>query len=132
MNKTEKRKELKKYFNKVKRHLLKQNQRAQIPDGGCRYKTADGLKCAVGCLIKSSAYDFKIEGLSLRGLRVVRGRWSSEFQNSVAKVLNNSGIPAFQEMKYLLNNLQYIHDETDPQYWSEELEKLGSKLGSDL
>ena len=38
-------------FDRVARHLLKQNAKATSPRGGCSYRTKEGLSCAVGCLL---------------------------------------------------------------------------------
>lgn len=48
----------------IRDHLLKQKARA-VPVGratGCMYRTQEGLRCAVGCLIDDSVYDERIEG----------------------------------------------------------------------
>lgn len=48
-------------FNKVVRHLLTQKQKARVGTT-CMYKTPEGLKCAVGCLIPDELYSQDIEG----------------------------------------------------------------------
>lgn len=49
-------------FDTVATHLLKQGKPALSAEGYCRYRTDDGLKCAVGVLIPDDKYDPKIEG----------------------------------------------------------------------
>lgn len=52
-------------FDKVRAHLLNQGVKAltpNLPSGRiCRYRTPDGLMCAVGCLIPETFYDPMIE-----------------------------------------------------------------------
>jgi hypothetical protein len=49
-------------FNKMVRHLRKQNKRSSNQDGGiCSYRTYDGLRCAVGSLIPNRLYDYGFE-----------------------------------------------------------------------
>lgn len=54
-----------KTFDTVVQHLRAQGQQA-IVDGSCCYRTADGLKCAVGALIPDEAYTPDIEGMIAR------------------------------------------------------------------
>ena len=45
-------------INKMFRHLILQGKKAVDPfSGDCRYRTTDGLKCAVGALIPDELYD---------------------------------------------------------------------------
>ncbi|MGQ7794434.1 hypothetical protein ACUN0C_18670 [Faunimonas sp. B44] len=48
-------------FDTVVRHLFAQGKQAH-EYGVCRYRTYDGLKCAVGCLIPDEDYDPSFEG----------------------------------------------------------------------
>ena len=44
-------------FDRVATHLFTQGRRATLGlAGGCRYRTPDGLKCAVGCMIPDALY----------------------------------------------------------------------------
>ena len=54
-------------FNKVWVHLNLQKE-AAVDDFCCRYRTSDGLMCAVGCLIPSEEYTVKFEGIDISGL----------------------------------------------------------------
>jgi hypothetical protein len=54
-----------KTFNIVVNHLRKQGRKAmaEMPDyGGCMYRTPNGDKCAVGCLISNTDYSRTLEG----------------------------------------------------------------------
>ena len=50
-------------FDTVVRHLHQQGGPA-LEDGRCQYRTADGLKCAVGCLIPDEIDPYEVENLS--------------------------------------------------------------------
>lgn len=104
-------------FTKVKTHLLQQNQRAK-EDGGCRYRTSTGLKCAVGCLIPDELYDRSIEGVSV----------SLNPYSPLGNALLKSGIPGDDtEIEEMLYDLQKIHDRVTPLYWSTALQDLARK-----
>lgn len=47
-------------FDQVARHLVKQGVRA-YSGGSCKYRSADGLMCAVGCLMSDEEYDEKYD-----------------------------------------------------------------------
>ena len=56
-------------FDNVALHLLKQGKKAVGSYDGssysetvCKYRSKDGLKCAVGCLIPDEMYDPLMEG----------------------------------------------------------------------
>lgn len=49
-------------FNKAVNGLLKQKKPAVNKDGDCKYKTASGLKCAVGFSIPDDKYKKSFEG----------------------------------------------------------------------
>lgn len=96
-------------FNKVKEHLLRQG-RPSTDDIACRYRSPDGLKCAVGCLITDEAYDYNIEGKGVGNC-------------SVIEALNKSGIDGKFHSK-LLKKLQDIHDYTKAEKWESMLERV--------
>lgn len=54
-------------FDKMVAHLRKQGKPAH-EDGSCRYRTKDGLMCAVGCLITDAEYERGMEG---RGVEAI-------------------------------------------------------------
>ena len=51
-------------FNKIAAHLLKQDKRSilieQESNIVCAYRSPDGLKCTIGCLIAGADYDAEI------------------------------------------------------------------------
>jgi hypothetical protein len=103
-------------FDTVKAHLLKQGRRSMtsgVLTGTvtCAYRGVDGLECAVGCLIRDHEYSREMEGegvaaLALDGLLPER-------------LLPHQG---------LLEALQGIHDQTDPENWILDLDELEATL----
>lgn len=121
-------------FNKVAEHLLRQGKKAkdhaaQGPiTNGWRYRTPDGLSCAVGCLIpdvRAAQLDEKSNRSSLSQLLrsnpdlnfiLPEGEinrlpddqvyWFTQHDNF------NLGLPGL-----FLDNLQEIHDQVDVEEW---------------
>ena len=92
-------------FTKVKNHLLTQNRRA-LQRLVCRYRTDEGLKCAIGCLIPDDVYTRNIEHktVDLLCLGVVKDfDYLKQFDKS------------------FLRRLQVIHDNVDVDKWENEL-----------
>ena len=107
-------------FNYVKEHLLKQNERSVDPWSlQCQYlsQKEDGkvLMCAIGCLIDNEWYSEKIENLSAS---------NEDVKRAVA-----GSIPNWTVNDIMLNELQHIHDEYEPDQWSLKLEYLESYFG---
>lgn len=88
-------------FNKIVTHLRKQGKPAmEKPYGTCFYRTAEGLQCAVGCLIPDSVYSPKMEYTAASGM-----------------------IPLYPELSNLiphidlLEDMQNVHDIRSPDAW---------------
>jgi len=96
-------------YNKVRQHLLNQNKKAMIGNGACRYRTDEGLKCSVGCLIPDELYDDKAEGWPFDNHRVRACLPYNELTS---------------ENLLFLGDLQTIHDAHSPSEWEEELNEL--------
>jgi len=112
-------KSLQAIFDQVASHLLTQ-QRQSTLDGTCQYRTAEGLKCAVGCLIDDQHYNDRIEGLSLD--TAVRDRYISECAKLIIDALLNSNINVGDTSTFqLLSRLQLIHDSYTPRMWMHHL-----------
>jgi len=61
-------------YDTVASHLLAQRKPARITLKSivqCAYRTDQGLKCAIGCLIPDDKYDPKMEGKDIRYLQRV-------------------------------------------------------------
>jgi hypothetical protein len=48
-------------FDTVAIHLIKQGKKSADANGDCLYRSPEGLKCAVGCLIPDEVYDPEME-----------------------------------------------------------------------
>jgi hypothetical protein len=84
-------------FDKMVAHLRKQGQKAK-EDGSCRYRTKDGLMCAVGCLLTDAEYKRSMEGKGVEHMQHLYG------------VLQDLDPPFLAEM-------QDTHDAYDPNEW---------------
>ena len=49
-------------FNHVITHLANQERQSVGYDGECRYRSPEGMSCAVGCLISDEDYEVEMEG----------------------------------------------------------------------
>ncbi len=90
-------------FDKVIAHLEVQGEQALSDNKECRYRTSNGLRCAVGYLIPDDAYHPNLEGFSLGE--------DGHGPEQVAKVLSQLGYSA--ENQLLLCDLQKFHDNPD-------------------
>ena len=107
---------LQEIFTKVARHLLTQKVKSFGSDAGCLYRGPNGTSCAVGCLIQEEHYDPELEGNVVNAL-------------SVQDSLNASGIQVTPETIHLLEELQLLHDESQPETWPTDLAELAQELG---
>lgn len=91
-------------FDTVATHLFAQGQRAfvhesevdDVNDAGCRYRMADGKRCAVGCIMPDENYRPEFEGQS--ALDLIDGYWRE--------------LPEyFCQNSMLLGDLQGVHDD---------------------
>lgn len=104
-------------FDQVKSHLLKQNRQSRFsPTEGCAYRGVEGLVCAAGCLISDEEY-------KQRGRSLMDGGNDTSWNYLV----NNGHVPSYH--KELINSLQEIHDEYDPEEWATALEDLADSKG---
>ena len=107
-------------FDVVARHLLTQNARCSS-HGECLYRY-DGMKCAIGRLIPDELYDPVVEGAG-----VIYG--------SIAKKDNSEKLWAMlpvrrtETMSVLLNELQKVHDDNDPEDWRQLLSDVAGDFG---
>lgn len=81
-------------FDTVKKHLLTQNKKAKNGSGAiCLYRTPNGLKCAIGCMIPDDKYVSRMEDTSVHIL-----------------LFMYPGLPFANVDKKFLVSLQDIHD----------------------
>jgi len=108
-------------FDKIAVHLLTQNAVSVGPGDNqmCKYRTDDGLSCAIGCLIPDELYVKKLEGKEVGSSRIVR------------EVLKKVGI--FNEGRFLVH-FQQMHDYFTPTQWPDYLIEVGNnyKLNTDV
>lgn len=103
-------------YDTIASHLLAQGKPARINIKSivqCAYRTDQGLKCAIGCLIPDDKYDPKMEGKDIRYLQRVH-------PNLLPKV----------ESKFL-TELQIAHDTTFYPYgltaWARHMLSIAKK-----
>lgn len=85
-------------FDKVVAHLRKQGVKS-VENGRCRYRTAEGLKCAIGILIKDEDYSTELEGCVV-------------YNSGVLKATGLGGGSPI--LKKLATALQVVHDSHEP------------------
>ena len=101
-------------FNKVVQHLRAQKSQA-IDVLGCLYRTEDGKKCAIGCLIPDELYTPNIERLGVRSLPVA---------------FLQKCIPGYSpDDEGLLARLQRVHDNP---FTIDELEERLQRVAKDF
>ena len=112
-------------FDTIAKHLLTQNQQAVemvAVDGEvvkkCRYRSSDGLKCAVGCLIKDDLYDIRFEGSCVS--------WNPGLRHILQESL---GRAVYEQEIVLLADLQEVHDDLLPSKWPEALADVAKRYG---
>jgi hypothetical protein len=104
-------------FDKVARHLLKQNAQAKTSDGyGCMYRTVDGLACAVGCLLTDE---------EARAADTAKDKDGHELNTGIANIAAAGMLPQrLSPFLGLLEHLQRVHDYKEPQQWREALRQV--------
>lgn len=102
-------------FDVVAAHLSKGVQ--AIDEGGsCCYRTPDGRKCAIGCLIPDERYDPSMEG---KVISLTNPVWAATGMDS--------------KLFTLARMLQNTHDNSSPLTWRSRLEDIAAdyKLNTD-
>lgn len=103
-----------KVYDKVARHLLTQNEKAVLEENMCRYRTPDGRKCAVGCLIPDDVYHDSIEGDTVRRLLCSARDISTVLRQNLSYEVHGE----------LLSALQTLHDESEVRTWRKGLREI--------
>lgn len=99
-------------FERVRAHLLAQGEQAKQPSGACAYRTGDGR-----WLPSEDAWNSGDTASSRRRL-------------ALAAALTASGVPAREDVRAALVQLQAVHDDSDPATWAEALERMGERLAA--
>ena len=97
-------------FDKMVAHLRKQGKPARDVNGVCRYRTKDGLMCAVGCLLTDDEYKRGMEGMCVDALLPAYG------------VLQDLDPP-------FLAKMQDTHDAWDPSHWEARFADTAARYG---
>lgn len=107
-------------FDIVAQHLLTQNEKSyDSVNGWCMYRGPNGTKCAVGVLIADEVYT-----------EVIENEPSDMLFSAYRSILEDSRIDLdSQEIEWLLNDLQFIHDYNECEYWRDNLEDLADRIG---
>lgn len=117
-------------FNTVAAHLLRQGRKAEGygTQPGCAYRSNDGDKCAVGCLIPDDDYSIELEGAVVTP-NLLEDTDRLAFREKFLKdVLIRLGL---LKHVHLLRSLQAIHDDKEPAMWLAELHRLAVGNGFD-
>ncbi len=105
----------KQIIQKVREHLLSQNEKAMDEDT-CLYRFAPHhralLKCAVGCLIPDELYNSKMEKVSASLLTTLCPNLKPWLYAEDLEI---------KDAEELLEDLQGVHDLSDVQHWPDEL-----------
>jgi hypothetical protein len=104
-------------FEQVRDHLLSQNAKSVDQRGECKYRSPDGLKCAIGCLIPDDVYTPAIESETVTGLSTI------EFSISDMDIMHTY---------YLLRGLQRIHDCFGVDEWEDRLMEFWEEVNEDV
>lgn len=101
-------------FDVVAEHLLRQGKKSvDCEDNECLYRSPEGLKCAAGVLIDDADYTHDLE------------------HKCWLELLERNYLPAnkYDAHRWLINELQNIHDYDLPENWAEALKKLALSQG---
>lgn len=98
-------------FDIVVKHLIKQNKKSDYY-GQCVYRSSEGLKCAIGCLIPDKMYSSNLETKNIGAILI---------ENDEIKEL----LKGINEQ--LLYSLQSIHDSVEPFMWKNSLYRLAKE-----
>lgn len=136
-------KTLQEIFDIVSTHLLKQDRQARegvdqegFGQGICRYRSPAGLKCAVGCLITDEQYNpimekagslINFDSMQLAELEGYTESSRTQGAREVLAALTANGIDVTaQTVQDLLNRLQALHDNSQPNRWKDELQRVAA------
>jgi len=93
-------------FDQAARHLLTQGKKSKRGDD-CAYRGDGGLKCVAGCFVADDEYSPRMENRSWRSL------------------IYTKSVPSEHEL--LIDNLQVVHDSSEPDQWWSELYMLAMR-----
>lgn len=105
-------------FDAVAKHLLSQKRKALCPytkweENACRFRTTEGLACAVGCLLtdkEAQKLDNTSGGIS-------------------ALIYSKTAPERIHRFSQLLTDLQRLHDTSWPEVWPSRLMEMAITQG---
>lgn len=100
--------QLQEIFNAVWERAKDKRRAVSEPNGPCRYRTAEGLKCFAGVLIPDDKYDPSMEG---------RGSYTVSFLVDA--------YPSIEEQR-LIGRLQSVHDYYRIDEWEDRLRDIAA------
>jgi hypothetical protein len=130
-------------FDIVSTHLLTQKRQARQGcdaegngSGICVYRSPEGLKCAVGCLIDDQHYKpimekagslINFDSMQLHELEgYTESARTQGAREVVAALMANDIDIAAQTVQELLNRLQGLHDNEPPERWNAGLQRVAA------
>lgn len=125
---------LQEVFDRVVNHLLMQNAQSFASKNGeiCAYRGADGLMCAVGCLIPDNLYKPEMDAPE-----TVEHMGTYISSTDIMGIADHFGLDGLFDFTVTdcsadqfimhLAKLQFIHDKTPPKMWEFELKKLADQ-----
>lgn len=135
--------EMQEIYNAVAKHLLTQNEKSYDENVGCRYRTVrDGrtLKCGIGGIMPDDLYYEYFEGKSAVGVLYPTDpltRDDVKFQDKSAKLrelwgfVESDFIGSYSMKAQLMQKLQGVHDNGQPQNWRVALVNVAREFGLD-
>lgn len=100
-------------YDTMVNHLRQQKTRAVNANGSCLYRTKNGNKCAVGCLISDEEYERELERVLLESV--------------ISRLMG--GEPQPPRLKDLLRYMQQTHDGiTDVSEWEQAFKDLAAQF----
>ena len=96
--------------------LLKQGKVSKKYHGLCAYRGDDGLKCAIGHLIKDEDYSKEMEGHGVNNVLIRKALFNNDINVNESNIQN------------LIVELQAIHDHNGVGDWPKLLEEQKQKL----
>lgn len=111
-------KTLQQTFDTAVEHLAAQKRRSRN-DYSCKYRSEDGLKCAIGTLIPDSLYDPILEGYTVENIweglsyDAVERPQTLQIKKKLVNYFNVTIDPQKHKLQYFLLQLQHAHDLSD-------------------
>lgn len=97
-------------FDYITSFLFNQGDRSIKDDNTCAYRGLDNMKCAIGCMIEDRFYHETLEDCT---------PYDTNVQNAI-----RLSVPNYELNEQFLSNMQYTHDQFNPQYWEVQFSRF--------